>query len=403
MPLLLSEQSFANELLTTVMQQGEAVDIADISSFAYWNGLSQVTQPYVDAIREPGVALSSRKQTDAIVAMMERPSSSASGNVSRITESSKSARTLTLGASTIEALPETARSLPAMSGRNPQFVVYTPGRGFRSTRDVDNSELIEKGNVDVTIEVHTLRPAAEDSTILEGAVGGSLKLDVGQQPPNQLPSLETALAWSSIGVFSATEAGKKLPKLDPLKFDASVGTLFGNAQKVPLVNGQGLWRWAFYVQKKESNWLKALKFIGSLARIGGPATVPLFAALGLPAIAWTALEKVDGLYAYLHAKEVQSDWLFQGLQTPITATKEANGNGLGKIPLLKGINKYLVVPEAHAGRLSQVMGQLEVSSNGYLVPQGTKTLEAPDASRQTATNVTYISMTIDVQPKIQTA
>jgi|SRR5882724_2425448 len=287
--------------------------------------------------------------------------------------------------------------VPMIGGREPKFVAYTPDKGFRLATELPDSELVEKGDVDVTVLVNTLRPSLEDAGTMADAVGGSLRLDCGQQNKTPLPPLENALAWSAIGVLAATSLGKKLPKVDSLKFDNKKGMLFGTAQTIPLVGGLGHWEWSFYVQKKESTWLKALKFIGGLTHVAGASTPGIFSGLGLPAIAWAALTSVDGLYAYLHAKEVESDWLFQGVQSDIAATQETKR--LGRILLRKGTTQYLVVPSSHTAKLVD-RNDVKVSNNGFVVPKSVENnLGAQEAATTTLTDVTYVSLTLEVQSR----
>ena len=81
------------------------------------------------------------------------------------------------------------------------------------------------------------------------------------------------------------------------------------------------------------------------------------------------------------------------------ATQEAKeAMPLGGIPLKMGRNEYLVVPRDQTAALDQQQTNLEVK-NGFLVPKGTKPLAAAGAATKTATNVTYISMTIDVKSR----
>jgi hypothetical protein len=355
------------ENIDGLVQEIQTREIADPASFAYWTELSRRVDPYT-----PGKTVGKSGSTAASAQMSNKDA----------------AQLATLSGGAAEMV-----TAPISDSRKPTFVIYTSEHGFRDVVEIADSELIEDGSVDVTVLVNTLRPSRADVGILERAVGGSLKLDFGQKEPASLPPLQNALAWSSIGVLAATSAGKNLPKLESLKLEAPTGTLFGTPQKIPLVGGAGQWRWSFYVQKKESNWLKALRFIGSLGRVAGAATPAVFGALGLPAIAWAALSAVDNLYAYLHAKEVTSDWLYQGLQTPVVATREART--LGAVPLRKGLNQYLVVPRHHSAGLAQ-QGLLEISKNGFVVPRGTSLLEAPRAALTTATDVTYIAMTVEV-------
>jgi hypothetical protein len=387
-PLLSSDiaKAFTPEHIEALVQETSTDEIADPTAFKYWTRLSNRVEPY--KIKRPEA-----DNRNAVATTADNRTSTATMAGGR---GGDKVNAKLIGH--YEGLQELAPSA-ITDAKKPTFVIYSAEHGFRDVSEVGDAELIEKGDVNVSVIVNTLRPSTNDIGLLQNAVGGSLKLDFGQKEAPPLPPLQEALAWSSIGVFAAIAADKKLPKLDSLKLDAATGTLFGNAQMVPLVGGSGQWKWSFYVQKKESTWLKALRFIGSLGRIAGPATPAVFAAFGLPAIAWTALSKIEDLYAYFHAKEVMSDWLYQGLQTPVLATQEAKeAMPLGGIPLKMGRNEYLVVPRDQTAALDQQQTNLEVK-NGFLVPKGTKPLAAAGAATKTATDVTYISMTIDVKSR----
>lgn len=390
MPLLAGDFSnaFSTERIAEILQDAPSQEIADPAAFRYWMTANKRLHPY----EEPKVwkaeegATTKGRETNA-VGNQKIDTSNTAGRIRDM----KMIGNIAGGV-----------QLPTLDAKKPKFIIYTREHGFRDVNKIQDDELLEKGDVDVSILVNTLRPSVEDIGVVEGAVGGSLKLDFGQKESPPLPPLQNALAWSSIGVLSATSIGKKLPKLESLKLESSAGTLFGTVQTVPLVGGSGQWKWSFYVQKKESTWLKALKFIGSLGGIAGAATPAVFAALGLPAIAWAALSNVDKLYAYLHAKEVTSDWLFQGLQTPVVATRDARG--LGAVPLRKGRNQYLVIPARDGISLDYHKSELKVSDDGFLLPKELPddSLGAASEAGKTATDVTYISMTVDVKSRLKT-
>ena len=77
------------------------------------------------------------------------------------------------------------------------------------------------------------------------------------------------------------------PILKNLQFDP--GKSWGQIQQVPLTNGLGFWTMNFFMKKKEGFWGDFLDFA---KKISGMLT-PVYALLGLPAIAATALTQVD--------------------------------------------------------------------------------------------------------------
>jgi hypothetical protein len=393
MPLLAKGMptDLLNQPIEELLQESQA-EIADLASFEYWMNSGKRAQSR--STKASVTDKTDQKKESAIVTLSD------SAAATPTLGGAKTGRVETLmGAKAGQAaLEETVA--PIIGAREPQFVVYTPDEGFRFASDTKEDELVEKGDVDVTVLVHALRPSQDDADLVQDAIGGSFRLDFGQQAETPLPPLENALAWSSIGVLSATSFGKKLPKLEALKFDTTKGSLFGSPLKIPLVGGSGQWKWSFYVQKKESSWLKALKFVGSLAGVVGAATPAVFSGLGLPAIAWTSLQNIDKLYAYFHARETQSDWLFQGLQTSVAATAKAKEDGV--IGFRKGLTQYLVIPNTQTGELAG-RKDLEVSQNGFLVPKGTDPLAASTAATTTATKVTYISLSVNVKSRPEKA
>jgi hypothetical protein len=400
------------EVIGAATQDTQSDQIADQSAFDYWTKYSRQVEPYNPGDGRPaGVGGRRGGEHPAILENKEKLGSGfgrARGNANAGAANMNVAMgdMSTSAAANFGASPCAGAASQIQDPRKPTFIIYTQDRGFRDVLEIEDDELLDKGDVDASITVNLIRPSTCDMTTLGNGIGGSLRLDFGQKDDTPLPPLQNALAWAAIGVLAATPTGVKLPKLEPLKFSSGVDMPpFEVPQKVPLKGGSGQWRWAFYVQKKESTWLRVLKFLGSPSHVAGAATPAVLAGLGLPAVAWAALNSIDSMYAYLHAKEVTSDWLFRGLRTPVVATQEARSNGEGGVPLRKGSNQYLVVPREQAGDLNRQQSGLEVSQNGFLVPKGTIAkdglLAAPEASTTTATNITYISLTVDVKRRAE--
>jgi hypothetical protein len=85
------------------------------------------------------------------------------------------------------------------------------------------------------------------------------------------------------------------------------------------------------------------------------------------------------------------------LQTAVVATQESRGPGA--VPLRKGLNQYLVIPREQTPKLDEQKAALEISQNGFLVPKGTSVLAAPGKALTTATDITYVSMTVEVKSR----
>jgi hypothetical protein len=403
----LLHSGISEDMIAAVMQDTQPEQIADPAAFDYWTKYSRHVEPYNPGGRtaagrwrggEPPAGAKKEKTERGFERGLGNSNASAANMNANMGSTSGSAAASAVNANDVAGVP----SLPIVDAKKPRFIIYTKDSGFRDVSQIGDDELLDKGDADVSVLVNMIRPSENDIDTLKKGIGGAFRLDFGQKDDTPLPPLQNALAWSAIGILAATSAGSKLPKMDSIKFSSGTGTPFGTAQKVPLAGGSGQWRWAFYVQEKDSTWLKVLKFVGSLSHVAGAATPAILTGLGLPAVAWAALNSIDGMYAYLHAREVISDWLFQGLQTPVVATQEARSNSpLDGVPLRKGTNQYLVVPQGQISNLDRQMSGLEVSRDGFLVPKDTHLLGAAKASTTTATDVTYISLSVDVKSRAE--
>lgn len=262
----------------------------------------------------------------------------------------------------------------------PEFVFYDPALGFLASEEIKDSGLPKSGAMNVAVRVQRFRPSVKGKELFENVQSGSLRVDVKQTQP--MPGLLEALAWSAVGAFVPTSAGK-LPDLQNLTFNP--GEAWGTLQQIPLTNGLGFWSWNLFLQRKQGLW-------GQLINIFRQGNKVVFPLLGLPAIATTALTAVDKILGWIQANE-KSDWLFKSVDTPVFATQEgktAIGQGL---PLRTG--QYVIVPRDQLSTFGAARKNLELR-DGYVVAKGTDAFDLPRNATQQITDVDYLSLYVQV-------
>ena len=271
------------------------------------------------------------------------------------------------------------------SGPRASFVFYDPQNGFLAGSDIDDKDLIDKGDLDVVINVDHIRPSAKDQQRFENLEGGSLRIDL--QQTNPLPTLAERLAWTAVAGF--LPENKKLPALKEMTFDP--GSTWGKLQTVPLPGGGGRWTWNFFLQRRQSRWMQIFDVI----RRNKNLLSPIF-GLGLPAIAITALNTVDSIVGEL-TKDERTEWLFQSPDSYFYSTKEAKDSFEGtKIRLKRGM--YVVVPSNQLSAFGKQVKDL-VIKDGLIVPRNTSGLDVAEAAKSTLPDITYLTVGIKANVK----
>jgi hypothetical protein len=258
------------------------------------------------------------------------------------------------------------------------FVYYDERNGFQTGSDIPDDGLPDAGDLDVLVNVDHIRPSAADQTRFANLEAGSLRIDVAQNAP--LRSLSERLAWTAIAGF--LPENKKLPELKEMTFDPK--SAWGQLQTVPLPEGGGRWTWNFFLQRKESGWMRLLDMI----RRNKGLLIPIF-GLGLPAIAITALKTVDSMVAQI-TKDARTEWLFQSADVYFYATKRARDAIEGsKLRLRKGM--YVIMPSDKLAAFGKVQHTLAIK-DGLIVPKNTSAFEVEAAAKSTIADITYLTV-----------
>lgn len=262
----------------------------------------------------------------------------------------------------------------------PEFVFFDPAKGFQTGAGIDDSSIPKTGTSKVTLRVQQFRPSQTSKTAFLAAQNGTLRVDVKQTTP--LPDLSEVLAWSSVAAF-VPKSQTALPDLKDLTFDP--GQSWGSQQSIPITKGLGFWSWNFFLQPKDSLWAQLISEFRTADKV-------VFPLMGMPAIAVTALNAVDKLFAYILARR-QSNYLFQSVEMPIYTTQEgktAIGQGL---PLKSG--QYLVLPRQQLSTFGASKDTLTLSE-GYLVAKGTDPFDLPKNAALQIPTLDYLSISVTV-------
>jgi hypothetical protein len=265
--------------------------------------------------------------------------------------------------------------------------MFDRNHGFVTGSDIGDAGLVDRGDLNVVVNVDHIKPSLHDQERLVNLEGGSLRIDLQQATPP--PYLPERLAWTAIAGF--LPENKKLPSLKELTFDP--GSTWGKLQSVPLPGACGFWTWNFFLQHRKSRWMQLLEGL----RNSQGMLLPIF-GLGLPAMAVTALTTIDKVVAGL-TKGVGTEWLFQSSDTFIYATKEGRDSFEGtKMRLKQG--SYVIMPTEQLSAFAKQQSKL-ILKDGLIVPANTSSLEVFEAAKETLPDITYI--TVGVTTKFRPA
>ena len=270
-------------------------------------------------------------------------------------------------------------------GAHPEFTIYKADTGFRSPNEVADKELLDKGNVNVTLRVLAFKASKADEQHFKNIQTGSLRIDVQQTAP-QKPGGDP-LVWSAFGGVQPNSSGV-LPSIQNTGFNP--GAVWGQQQTVPLPGGAGLWGWNFFVQKRESLWCSLISFILKDAQVVAPV-------MGLPALAVRALNGFNQFFGTVVTQAYKSKFLFQTVSDPTFATKDARQDALyaDGLPLVNQ-SHYVIVRREQLKAFGDQMGKHELQ-NGVIVPQGTKPEDVFDAAKETLPDISYLSLALSVK------
>jgi hypothetical protein len=246
-------------------------------------------------------------------------------------------------------------------------------------------QLIQTGDLQVSMNVAAFKPANEDRATFERLQNAQLRIDIIQSHP--IFNFIDPLAWTAVAALHPTKAGK-LPPLQNLSFDPTAGT--SKAQAFMLPGGEGRWAVNLMAQRKDSFFYQLLRQIVPEVDRFAPFIL-------LPGISLLALNSFNAFYGALYQPPVA---LFKGAPVAVYGTADAlnaSGSSTG-VPLRTGT--YVLVPSAHAPKLTDDRVKALELKMGYMVPKGTdlQNVYTAATSPNALPDVTYATIEVSVKP-----
>jgi len=109
------------------------------------------------------------------------------------------------------------------------------------------------------------------------------------------------------------------------------------------------------------------------------------------------LNAVRSLVGNLQAHGENQQWIMMSPPIDVATTKESAQSSPDALRLRPG--SYVLIPKSHSDAIKGQLDQLKVM-DGFLVPKSTKSpLEVYDAYPSAAPGVSYITLSVGVQPQ----
>lgn len=283
--------------------------------------------------------------------------------------------------------------------KSPRFYFYDQQSGFLSTEGTSGAPLPQAGNAQVTFNGVRFRPSQDLRDRFKKLRYGTLQIELADW--KDVPELQEPLSWSNIAVIAAGKNGI-LPSSEILTFNPQ--QTFGHGAIVYLPGGCGSWRCNLFLEHPDSWWSNMISHFIDIDKVALPL---MFGLLGLPTIALTALNSLNGVLGFFKASGCKSATtpetkksdkvvLNQLCAASIFATEEGRQSVGHGIELRTG--QYVIVPDAQASPFEAGMSQYKLSEDGYIVPKDT-------APQNTATigpnNLPFLDyLTLSVQVKV---
>ncbi len=208
----------------------------------------------------------------------------------------------------------------------PVFLHHGPD-GFRNAALLDQTKLIEEGDVMVSVNTSAVKIGEDDQQTFERVQNAQLRVDLAQKTAI-IPVIE-AMSYTIVGAMRPKAKSASASKASASKSSSKSGSSSSSStvqnisvtsdaawqkmQSIPLPAGEGRWALNLEAQKKDSLFGKVLE---NLVKEGGQFAP----AIGLPGIAMTALNSFNTLYGALHAEPVQ---VIKSNPVRVFATQEA--------------------------------------------------------------------------------
>lgn len=306
------------------------------------------------------------------------------------------------------AVVGTGQTRGARADQNQPVFYHHGSDGFRNAAQLDQTKLIEEGDVVVSVNTSAIKVGEEDQKTFDRLQNAQLRVDVAQKTAI-IPLIE-AMAYTVVGAMSSVKpapapksasgsktssgAAKKASTSTVQNINVASDAAWQKMQSIPLPEGEGRWALNLEAQRKDSLFDKVLQ---NIVKEGGQFAP----AIGLPGIAMTALNSFNNLYGALHAEPVQ---IIRSNPVRVFATQQAiestgsSASDIGGVLLQPGT--YILMSAGQAPTDDQLKNLTLAQDRIVRVSDAKLTgddLDAAAADVDELKNVTYV--TFDVQVK----
>lgn len=305
-------------------------------------------------------------------------------------------------------------------GREPLFLHHDPDTNSLITTDqIPPDKLVASGATDVTFQLVRMRLNTADDTKFKDYSSGGIYVDLQQSAPAQtsvLSELESVASslFSAIfptsggtGKSSGKQSGGKTKSkgnsfFSPQQAAAASSAASGaavplqqakQAQSITLPGGAGRTSFACFAKdRKKTLFGKFVDVFGELAASPMLSYLPM---LQLPAVGASTLNAVRSLVGNLQSHGQNQQWIMMSTPTDVATTKMAAQSSPDAVRLRAG--NYVLVPKEQSDAIKNQLANLKVM-DGFLVPKEAKALDVYDAHLSAAPGVSYITLSVGVQP-----
>ncbi|HXB68581.1 MAG TPA: hypothetical protein VNY05_10075 [Candidatus Acidoferrales bacterium] len=318
---------------------------------------------------------------------------------------------------------------PSLSdlGREPLFLHYDPEQEALITTDqIKVGKLAESGDTDVQFQMVRMRLNGDDDRQFRSYSSLGMYVDFQQAAKPQMSvtdyigdaaSAAISAAFPPAGKSGGGKAqsgggkdnsgGKSGPAgkgkgknflPDMAADDAGTGSSIplqaaSQSQSFSLTGGAGRHSFACFAKDKHKSLFG--QFVSVFSTLANSAAASYLPLLSMPVIGPPALAAIRSLMANLQAHGGDQQWIMMSPPVDLVTTQEGAKGNPGAMLFPSG--NYIMIPKAHSAAMKGELNKLKVL-DGFLVPKEAGPLEVYDAHAGAAPGVSYISVSVGVQP-----
>jgi hypothetical protein len=313
-------------------------------------------------------------------------------------------------------------------GREPLFLHHDAKQGRLTTTDqITPDRLLTASDADVTFQLVRMRLNQDDDAKFRSYTSGGIYIDLQQgatQTETSSLSMVQDLGNMATSLFSAIfpsagagksaagkgaksgESGAKAkkgderePQVNPVASKAT-GTASvplqqaKQAQSISLPGGTGRTSFACFAKDKRKTLFG--QFVDVFGQLAASPMLSYLPMLSLPAVGVSTLNSVRSLVANLQAHGQNQQWILMSPPLDVTTTQSGAQTNPDALQLPAG--NYIVIPKENSDAMKAVSMDNVKLLDGFLVPKEATALDVYDAYQSTAPGVSYITISVGVQP-----